>query len=267
MAIRYDKKTNREINRVIRNFNNKVSRLTKLESDYILPQKITSKELKSGVYTRRELNRKLNELKRFSKKGAEETVITPGGYAISRYELENLKKETSRVKADLTRQLKKLRESEPTVYGKKQGFTFAQMGDSLYLNIQAKRNYLNKNLLNISKENIESYKTMVSKLGRSKELLNIIFQDNMDEMIATLAYRTGIDKEKADLLKEKFSQLTPENFYKLFQNEKSIKSIIEQYDIVTGRIGKVDPDIIKEDANDLYDNLINNIDDIIKDYL
>ena len=43
MAIRYDKKINQEINRTIRNFNQKISRLEKEERNLILPEKITKK--------------------------------------------------------------------------------------------------------------------------------------------------------------------------------------------------------------------------------
>ena len=67
MAIRYDKKLNQEINRTIKNFNQKIARLEKQERE-LLPSKITKKELKESVYTRTELQRKLKELQRFSKR-------------------------------------------------------------------------------------------------------------------------------------------------------------------------------------------------------
>ena len=114
---------------------------------------------------------------------------------------------------------------------------------------------------------LETYKTTISILGRSKVMLDINFQKNMDDMINKLAYHVGYDEEKANLLREKLGKLSPEKFYQLYQNEKSIKTIIEQYDVAVGKIGKVDPKIIEEDVTNNYDDLINNIDDIIKDYL
>ena len=60
MAIRYDKKLNAEINRTIRNFNQKIARLEKEERE-LLPSKITKKQIKESVYTRNELNRKLSK--------------------------------------------------------------------------------------------------------------------------------------------------------------------------------------------------------------
>ena len=61
MAIRYDKSLNQEINRTIKNFNQKIARLEKQERE-LLPSKITKKDLKDSVYTRAELRRKLKEI-------------------------------------------------------------------------------------------------------------------------------------------------------------------------------------------------------------
>ena len=43
MAIRYDKKLNQEINKTIKNFNQKIARLEKSDRELILPTKITKK--------------------------------------------------------------------------------------------------------------------------------------------------------------------------------------------------------------------------------
>ena len=92
MAIRYDKTLNKEINRVVQNFNNKVKRLEKSKRDLMLPSKVSIKELKKEVLTRNELYRELEKLKRYSTRGIEETIQTMGCTKISKYELENVKK-------------------------------------------------------------------------------------------------------------------------------------------------------------------------------
>ena len=267
MAIRYDKKLNQEINRVVRNFNNKVRRLSNLESNYILPQRASVKELKQSVYTRTELKRKLNELQRFSKRGAEETVVTASGFSTSRYELENLKRESARVKRNLSIQLKKLEMTSPTVFGKPQSATFSQMGDSFYLNIKTKREALNKDLNMLTREEIQRYSKLVSKIGRSNEYMNSIFKQNYNDILTNIGYYTGYDNEKLKLLESKLNQLSPQQFYKLFQNEKAIKSIVDYYPISTGGVGGFNPNDIKDDVETLYDNLINNIDSILDEYL
>lgn len=267
MAIRYDKELNKEINKTIRNFNNKINRLSKLQQDYILPQRISKSELKNSVYTRTELKRKLSEYQRFSKRGAEETIVTSSGFATSRYELENLKRESARVKRNLSIQLKKLEMTSPTVFGKPQSATFSQMGDSFYLNIKTKREALNKDINLLSKEEIQRYTKLVAKIGRSNEYMNSIFKKNYNDILTNIGYYTGYDNEKLKLLEDKLNQLTPQQFYKLFQNEKAIKSIVDYYPISTGGVGGFNPNDIKQDVETLYDNLINNIDNILDEYL
>ena len=73
MAINYDKKLNNEINRVVKNFNQKITRLEKQNRE-LLPSKTTTKEIKNAITTKRELNQKLRELKQFSQKGIENVI-------------------------------------------------------------------------------------------------------------------------------------------------------------------------------------------------
>lgn len=88
--IRYNKSTNNEIARVVRNYNSKIARLQKLNNKLILPEKASVKEIKKTVSSRRELNRRLNELKLYSKRGIEETIRTNNDLKISKYEKEYL---------------------------------------------------------------------------------------------------------------------------------------------------------------------------------
>ena len=265
MAIRYDKKLNQEITRVVRNFNQKIKRIEKYEDSYLyqLPSTQGIKELKRNVYTRRELRRKLDELKRFSRRGAEESIQLPSGVILSRYEYENLKREKSRVQRNISREITRLETEKPTVYGKSQAMTFAQMGDTYYLNLKAKREALQKALEGLQKEEYKKFKEFVYKTGRSQEYQSSLFRENYKKMLTDLGYYTGYDKDKLKILEIKLNKLNNRQFYKLFQSEKAIKSITEYYPLVTGSITGFDPKNIKEDVASLYDNLIENIDNII----
>ena len=266
MAIRYDKKLNQEINRVIRNYNAKIRRIEKYDDsfNYQLPEKITKQNLKQSVYTRNELRRKLNELKRYSQREVEKSMQTPGGYILSRYEFENLKREKARVKRNITREIKRLESEKPRVFGKQQSMTFAQMGDSYYLNLKAKREQLEKKIEMLKGDEFKRYEKLVYKTGRSHEYQSSLFRDNYEKMLTDLGYYTGYDSKKLEVLKDKLNKLNNRQFYKLFQNERAIKSITEYYPLVTNKTIKgFNPDDIKEDVSNLYDNLIENIDTII----
>ena len=265
MAIRYDKKLNQEINRTIKNFNQKIARLEKQDRE-LLPTKITKKDLKSGVYTRTELRRKLRELQRFGKRGAEDIIETKGGVKLTQYELSNIKRENARVKRNITREINRLKVEKPKIFGKTQTSTFSQMGDTDFLNLVARRKALEKDINVLSREEFERFTKLVEKTGRNQQYMNNIFKDNYFDMLTDLAYYYDYDNDKLNLLKQKLMNLKPNDFMKLFKEDKSIRAILDYYPIVTNSFNAINPDDIKEDVINLYDNLIDNIDEIIQDY-
>lgn len=265
MAIRYDKKLNQEINRTIKNFNQKIARLEKQDRE-LLPSKITKKDLKSNVYTRTELYRKLKELQRFSNRGAEDIIATGGGARLTKYDYQNIKRENTRIKRNITREINRLRVEKPKIFGKTQSSTFSEMGDTDYLNLVARRKALEKDINKLSKEELERFRKLVEKTGKSQQYMNSIFKENYFEMLTDLAYYFNYDNDKLNLLKQKLMKLKPNDFLKLFKDDKSIRAILDYYPVVTNSFNAINPDDIKEDVVNLYDNLIDNIDDIIKYY-
>lgn len=265
MAIRYDKKLNQEINRVIKNFNQKIARLEKQDRE-LLPSKITKKDLKSGVYTRTELRRKLKELQRFSTRGAEDIIETSGGVRLTRYNYQNIKRENTRIKRNITREINRLRVEKPKIFGKTQTSTFSEMGDSDYLNLLARRKALEKDINKLSRDEFERFTKLIEKTGRNQQYMNNIFKENYFDMLTDLAYYFDYDNEKLNMLKQKLMNLKPNDFFKLFKEDKSIRAILDYYPIVTNSFNAINPDDIKEDVINLYDNLIDNIDMIIQDY-
>ena len=266
MAIRYDKNLQNEITRVVRNFNNKINRLEKMQNDFILPEKISKKTLIDSYHARVDLQRKLNELKRFSQRGVEKTITTKSGLKISEYDLINLKKESARIKRNLTREINKMRTTKPKVFGKVQTATFSQMGDTLYLNLLARREAIEKDVNTLTKEEYERYKKLIIKTAKNKQYMNNVFKDNYKKMLTDLGYYYNYDKEKMKVLEGKLDKLSPNEFLKLFQNDKSIKAIIDYYPIITDTLSAINPKDIQDDVKVLYDNLIDNIDDILENY-
>ena len=265
MAIRYDKKLNQEINRTIKKFNQKIARLEKQERE-LLPSKITKQELKNTSFTRAELQRKLKELQRFSKRGAEDIIETKGGVKLTQYELSNIKRENARVKRNITREINRLKVEKPKIFGKTQTSTFSEMGDTDYLNLVARRNALEKDINKLSREEFERFTKLIEKTGKNQQYMNNIFKNNYFDMLTNLAYYFDYDNDKLNRLKQKLMSLKPNDFLKLFKEDKSIRAILDYYPIVTNSFNAINPDDIKEDVINLYDNLIDNIDEIIQDY-
>ena len=265
MAIRYDKKLNQEINRTIKNFNQKIARLEKQDRE-LLPSKITKKDLKSGVYTRTELRRKLKELQRFGRRGAEDIIETSGGVRLTQYNYQNIKRENARIKRNITREINRLRVNKPKIFGKTQTSTFSEMGDHDYLNLVARRKALEKDINKLSRDELERFTKLIEKTGKNQQYMNSIFKQNYFDMLTDLGYYFDYDNDKLNILKQKLMNLKPNDFLKLFKEDKSIRAILDYYPIVTNSFNAINPDDIKEDVINLYDNLIDNINEIIQDY-
>ena len=95
--------------------------------------------------------------------------------------------------------------------------------------------------------------------------MNNIFKENYTKMLTDLGYYYNYDKDKLKGLEDKLQNLKSDEFLKLFQNDKSIKAILDYYPIGRDNSG-INPDDIKEDVSNLYDALVNNIDAILEDY-
>lgn len=131
--IRWTEQDSKEIARVVKNFNSKINRLAKKNPSIasILPERVSSKQLKELINTRQDLHRELNALKRFSKKGAEQIIVIPD----TEYDL----KTTKWQKVEMNRRigiinrrrkerLETLQKIEMKSRGKSLGYTRGQFG-------------------------------------------------------------------------------------------------------------------------------------------
>ena len=145
------------------------------------------------------------------------------------------------------------------------------MGDTDYLNLVTRRKALEKNIVNLTKEECERYKKLVAKTGKNQQYMNNIFKENYYKMLTDLAYYYGYDNKKLDEMKKKLMKLKPNDFLRLFKEDKSIRAILDYYPIVTSNfdfntgmyVNRMD---YQEDVMNLYDALYDNLDYILKDY-
>lgn len=255
---------NTKITKAVRNYNAKITRLQRSNPSLALPDKVSVKGVKASG-NKKEILRTLESLKRFSKRGAEDTIILPSGEFISKYELGELKRESARLKRNLTKRINTLAGTKPKVAGIEQDYTYAEMGDMRLNNMIAKRNALRKLDKSIGKTtSIKDYARFISKT-RAKQSYQIdIFKSNyLDKMLFSQAYFIGYDENKIKTIKEKLSNLSNKDFLKAFDNEKLIQMIRDMYQDLT-KTG--DYFIFEEQLTNVYDELYNNIDNIVSDY-
>lgn len=263
--IRYNKITNDKIAKTVRNYNAKIKRLQRSNPYLALPDTITVKKIKAMSNTRDDLNRNLNSLKRFSKRGAENTVILPSGEMISSYELKELRRESARLQRNLTRRINKLAGIKPKVAGVEQDYTYAEMGDMRLNNMIAKRNLLREKTKKLSEGNIKEFQAFLNKTRNKQNYQINMFKNNyLDKMLFREGYMIGYDIDRINEIKEKLNTLSNRDFMRVFDEEKLFQMVRDMYPKAGNETG--DYFVFEEQLTDVYDELYNNIDDIIATY-
>lgn len=116
-VIRWSRSDYAKLSSAVRKFNKKVSELEALEKDY-LPEQYNYAELRDTIYSRRELNRILRSLNRFTtKESQQQMVILPSGEEISKWEYNELKKAMKRSTERITDIARGIVESDTNVIG------------------------------------------------------------------------------------------------------------------------------------------------------
>ena len=262
---RYDRELSLEIDRTVARFNNKIKRLEKSERDLVLPDPIERSDIVTYKSSKSTIEKRLKEYKKFLERGAEETITTTGGAKTSRYELEQLKTRQRTSKARLTRQIKRLKDKPVKIAGEEQAGTFSSMGDSAYYELVAQRKALEKDAESLTQEGLKRFKKTVAKISNRGDK-DFVFKENYLDILEKTAYSYGIDKRKFDVIKKKLNSLSPSEFAKLFSEDKAIQSLLDSYSqmkVITSASGQKS---LANNVDDLYDLLVNNIDEIIEDY-
>lgn len=131
--IKWSKQDIEELNRVVKNYNSKITRLNKKnpENKSILPEKISAGDLKKLIETRQDLKREINSLKRFSKRGAETIVDVPNtqyNVKITKWQLTEMNRRVGIINRKRKSRLEEIQNTELQAGGKSLGYTQGQLG-------------------------------------------------------------------------------------------------------------------------------------------
>ena len=265
MAIRFDERLNREIAKTVRNYNAKVRRIERLRKDYI-PPRTTVNFLKSTYSNRSDLLRELKRLQSFSNRGAEEIIKIKGGAETTRFDYQNLKAQLALQKRRLTLQIKRLEQTVPKVYGKKQAVNYATMGSEELSNLKARRKRLERmNLRKISQEEYKKAQQLIEKESKFLTEKAVTWYNSYFDILNHSAYMLNYDQEKIDYIKQQLAKIKPEDFTRMTDTEKIFNFIKDYYLIQKLKAGVLST----EDAETLrtaFDLLYNSIDEYVELY-
>lgn len=131
--IKWTNNDTKELNRVVRNFNAKINRLTKQNPQIknLLPEKIAVRDLKELINTRQDLNRELKALRRFSKRGSEEIVSiknTDYNIRMTKWQRSEMSRRVAVINRRRKKRLDAINNLEMTSGGKPLGYKVGEIG-------------------------------------------------------------------------------------------------------------------------------------------
>ena len=252
MAIRYDANYNAKINRVVKNFNQKRNRAIKRGFKNV-PQTIKVSDLKARYTSRRELNKQLTQLAKFSRGGDAvlRQVENEGGATAIKWELDYLK-------ANVKAARKFFADEYRTVAAKVGDFP----GERMRLDAIAKKlSTLDLDLAYMSQSQFNSYRAAINEYINKPKSYAAGYRGFLVEVEGVMRL-VGISEGEIDKFFEKFNVLTPDQFHQLYENSDLIGRVYEladspEYDdslkLTTGR----------DEAKVLIDTLIEETDDLV----
>ena len=200
--IRWNRSDYAKLSYAVRQFNKKVNELEQMGVEYT-PEEYNYKDLKSDIYSRKELNRIIKSLKRFSTRETQQRLIEiPSGEKITNWEYQELKKAQKRASNYITEKARGIVESDTNV-----------MGDREF-----------------------------RQLMRTKESISDLFGRSGNDFKITkeraLAWgRSDYELRRADVFRDNFMKALDEmknydNFNVLYNKLKSIKNPVQFYNYI-----------------------------------
>lgn len=220
MAIRFDSSYNAEIKRVVRNFNQKRNRAIKRGFTH-LPPKLTVQELKSRYSTRSDLNRELNQLRKFNKDrdDALELIETSGGAKAIKWEYDYLKHNIKYAKDFYDREIDEARKLD----------TNLKVSQAEYINnLMSKRAYLDLELAELNQSQFRTYKKTINEYLYANERNSNSYRGWLEEVEVIMRY-LGYDNKTIDKFFEGFDTLTPREFITMYRQSSLVSRIYELY--------------------------------------
>lgn len=254
MAIRYTPKYNAEIRRIVHNFNQTRNRAEKSGvPKNRIPNPVKVSELKANYKTKQELERVLNQLKRFSIASTNKRITIDNNFKTTKWNYDFLKGNRNIAKKYFEDEFKRV---------EKRVSNFA--GERDYLNtISAKIDVLGKDINKLDDREFLASVRAVEEFMASPSIRKEKYR-NFLTVVEDVMETVGIKKDKRDVFFKKFEQLTPTQFLYAYDNNDIIARVYALY-FKRDSEGDVILNTTTGSAEELIDNLYEQVDYIIDD--
>lgn len=217
--MKYTKEQNLELRKAVANFNKKRRRLEeKGVSPSLLPSKASVRALKLAYDNKRDLNKRIEQLGKFTARGSirENQKGIQGTDQLFKYRQQELNKR----KQSVSRQLVKLKRTKTP---------YKSVKEDAELNLEAHEKYLDKDIEQVDLNTLQK----LNKNALSREELAVMderYYNNVFKMFYQEAEYAGYDRTKRKAIEEELRKLTPQQLVELTETDPIVKSIVEQYE-------------------------------------
>ena len=254
MAIRYDKAYNAKIAKTVKRFNQK--RLRAIKQGYKeVPDPVKVSDLKARYSSRRELNKELTLLNKFSSGGANvlQTIENSGGAVAIKWEFDHLKANAKQAKDFYARQYK--------IIASKLG---RFPSESIRLDaIRNKMAALDIDLAYMNQKQFRDYRNVVRDYLSQASKRRGGYRGFMSQTLQIMR-TVGIAEKDINRVMSKINTLNPDQFTQMYEQSDLISRIFELADSPIYTSGRLKLYTTQDDAKDLLNTLVEEVDDIVK---
>ena len=252
MAIRYDANYNKEISRVVKNFNQKRNRAIKRGFKSV-PAPIKVSDLKARYTTRKEMDKQLGLFAKFSagRDSVLEKVENQGGAKAIEWELEYLKANEKAAREFLVREYKRIAPKTVNFPGERMRLD----------NIMAKINMLDMDLAYMNQKQFNAYRSTINEYLNKPKSYAAGYRGFLSEVEMVMKYLNFGDDDIKKFF-DKFNELTPEQFQNLYDESDLIARIFRLADSPT--VSEFKLTTTDDDAKELIDIMLDEADDLVK---
>lgn len=220
MAIRWNSQLKADLRRTVKSFNSKIRRLQqKGVTAALLPDMISSKEIQAGITNRRDLEKRMAQLREFTSAGVVER--SEGGvmgtnqlflYRVGEANraIEQIKKEYEKIESIQTR--------------------YPMMKSEYQANLESKMEYLARDIHKLDARQINIFnKNLLTT--EQKTIRDEQFYRNFNKMIFFNAYKSGLPASLIASIAEKIEKFTPAELLQLYATEPTFRTVKEMYEM------------------------------------
>lgn len=186
--IRWTRSDYGKLSYAVREFNKKVRELEALDKN-VLPEEFNYQELKDTIYSRKELNRIIKALRRFSNEKEQRVVKLSGGQEITKWEYSELKKSQKRAISTIQEKGRDIVEDSRNVIGDiefKQLMRTKESIEDLFNRLGSEFKRTAKRTLSWGKKDYELWRASIFRENYMNALVEMSNYDNYDLLIKKL---------------------------------------------------------------------------------